>query len=292
MRELSAPLRMTWDLPADPEAAAEMWRRIVSARLLFVEVRVTENSLNGLTALAAGVTEGLGPRISVLGEPEALRAAWEGLGPQALSGADLLMLPAYTPLPEVQALASGTHRLVPSLWSTPEGLTRFAEALDLARTYRFGTVAVLNPPAPAVPLGPDDRQAAARLWESCKEDGLQLRVHDLFLADSLGLDPFRSYEGCQGGSTSAHLTEHGRVLACRTFPVALGNLLEQSLSSIWASRARRALRTRLGRAPEGCEHCSLVASCAGGCRGLALNMGRDPSCTGPRLLGSGQGGDS
>ncbi len=160
MRDFTAPLRLTWDLPEDPGLAAELWRRIVDGRVLLAEVHVTSRSL-------------------------------------------------------------GSHEV-------------------------------------------------------------DLRVHDVFLAETLGLSPFRRYAGCQAGGALAHLTERGQIVACRTLPQVLGNLLESSLSEVWADEARRSLRERLSETPSECSTCSLAPSCAGGCRGLSPRLGRDPSCAGAR----------
>lgn len=291
MPELSAPLRVTWDLSADPERAAPLWGRLVEGRVLFAEVRVGPGSLPALAGLAsalAGPAGVRGPRLTVLGEPEDLLAALEALGPQALAGCELQMLPPFGPELAVEELAAVTRRLVPSLWSTPEALGAFADALEMARGYRLAAVAVLNPPAPAPALGPADRAEAARTWRARGAHGLELRCHDLFLAEELGLSPFEGYRGCQAAGALAHVTDEGRLTACRTIPPEagdLGDLAEHSLAVLWAGAGRRALRERLAAPPAPCAPCALAESCAGGCRGLSPELGRDPSCPGVRGAG-------
>lgn len=291
MPELSAPLRVTWDLPPDPGRAAFLWGRLVEGRVLFAQVRVGQGSLSGLAGLAAALggpspgTVRRGPRPTVLGEPEALLAALEALGPQALAGCELQLLPPFRPELAVEELAAATRRLVPSLWSTPGGLAPLAEALELARGYRLTAVAVLNPPAPAPALGPADRAEAAKTWRARGGRGLELRCHDLFLAEALGLAPFEGYRGCQAAAALAHVTDGGRLTACRTIPPEagdLGDLAEHSLAELWAAPGRRALRRRLAAPPAACTPCALALTCAGGCRGLSAQLGRDPSCPGVR----------
>lgn len=285
MPELSAPLRVTWDLPADPGLAARLWARLVEGRVLFAEVRIGPGSLSGLPGLASALgapAPAGGPRLTALGDPEALLATLEALGPQPLAGCELEMLPTYAPEVAVEELAALTRRLVPSLWSTPEGLTWFSEALEIARGYRLGAVAVLNPPAPAPALGSGDRAAAARTWREKGSPGIALRVHDLFLAEELGLSPFEAYRGCQAAGALAHVTARGRLEACRTLPADLGDLASRPLADLWRDAGRGGLRARLAAPPVPCRPCTLASSCAGGCRGLAPDLGQDPSCPGVR----------
>jgi radical SAM protein with 4Fe4S-binding SPASM domain len=295
MPELSAPLRVTWDLPEDPDRAARLWGRLAEGRVLFAEVRVGSGSLPGLAGLAAtpgGAAAGRAPRLTVLGEPETLLAALEALGLQALAGCELQMLPPFEPGVAVEELAAVTRRLVPSLWSTPEGLGPFAEALEIARGCRLASVAILNPPAPAPPLGPAHRAEAAKTWRAQGGRGLELRCHDLFLAEELGLSPFEGYRGCQAAGALAHVTQGGRLTACRTIcPEAgdLGDLGDHPLAELWAGARRRELRARLAAPPTACAPCALAASCAGGCRGLSPELGQDPSCPGVRGAGGSHG---
>lgn len=281
MPDLKAPLRLTWDVPPDAGTAAAVWARVLEARVLFVELRVRAGRLAGLEAVL-GAGAGPGPRVSLLGEAEVLLGVRELLGSGALAGSELKMLPPYGPEPPLGGVAAA-HRLVPALWSTPDGLRPLRQAAEIAVAHRLPKVAILNPAAPAPPLRPEDRAAAAQAWRGAGAGGVELEVHDLFLAEELGLAPFAAYAGCQAGGALAHVTAAGRVTACRTLPVDLGNLLASPLREIWASDARVALRRALERAPEECAACVLAAACCGGCRGLAAGIARaDASCPGPR----------
>jgi len=192
------------------------------------------------------------------------------------------MLPPYRPLLAVEDLAAVTRRVAPSLWSTPEGLGMFAEALEMARGYRLASVWVLNPRAPAPPLGADDRAAAVRTWREHGSPNVALRVHDLFLSEALGLDPFAGYGGCQAAGGLAHVSAEGVVTACRTLPVVLGDLTQEPLTEIWRAAARSQLRAALQAPPVSCIPCTLGSTCGGGCRGLGADLERDPSCPGVR----------
>ncbi len=280
MHELSAPVRVTWDLPPDPVLAAAVWRRLAQARVLFAQVRVRPEGLGGLPGLAAGLSTDPGPRLALLGRPDPLLAAIEALGPRALAEAEVEMLPPYRPATSVEELVAATHRLVPVLWSLPADLEHLEQALEIAAAYRLGAVGVLNPPAPAEPLGGHDRARAAAVWRSRAVSGLEPRVHDAFLARALGLD-VSAYQGCQGASLLAHVEEDGRVVACRTHPVEIGRLPLATLEAIWASGRRRAVARALAGVPAECTGCGVAGSCRGGCPGLAPPGGRDRSCPGP-----------
>ncbi|GAB4258731.1 MAG: hypothetical protein Kow0092_06510 [Deferrisomatales bacterium] len=282
MRDLGAPIRVTWELPADSHRAAAVWSRLVEARVLLAEVHIPPGPLSGLPGLATAIGKGGGPRLSLAAPAGPLLAAIEALGPRTLAASEFLLLPPFEPVLDVEDLAAATHRLVPAVWATPSGLGYFSEALEVARGYRLAEVAVLNPPAPAAPLGPEDRRRAAETWRRRGGAPLGLRVHDLFLAEAVGLDPWPAYTGCQGADALAHVTASGRLTACRTLPVDLGDLLETPLMDLWAAAPRKGVRARLARAPAGCRGCVLVDPCAGGCRGLSADLGRDPSCPGPR----------
>ena len=114
-------LRLTWDLPADPDLTAKMWGRIKQGRVLFVEARLTSGTVSALTALNAGIAAPAGPRISLLGESDAIASAVERIGLQGISRTELLLLPPYGSDTQIETLATMAHRLVPSLWSTPQG---------------------------------------------------------------------------------------------------------------------------------------------------------------------------
>lgn len=277
MHELSAPLRLTWDLTSDPASAHDLWLRIAEGRVLLLEIRLQDWTITGLSGLPSQGSK-RGPRISFLGEAEVLLAGVRLLRWLHPGAADLLVLPPYGSKAARRQLREAGYALSPALWSTPEGLAHLEQARALAAEAGSARVAILNAPAPAAPLGPEDRERAARVWNARRLPSLEVRVHDLFLAEELGLTPFETYEGCQAAATLAHLSHDGRVFACRSLATELGDLREQTLAEIWAGTARRELRARLAEPPPECRPCGLAPKCGGGCRGLAAELGRDPSC--------------
>lgn len=274
MPELGAPVRVTWDLPADPALAACLWGRLREGRVLFAELRVEEDALGSLAALAPELSRG-GPRVSLLAGLPLLPALAGALGAEGLRALELGLLPPF----DAPAGDADLSRASAAVWSTPEGLASFPAALDLAGRAGLRTVLLLNPPAPAAPLTAADRSRAAAAWRASGLEGrVALRCHDLFLGEALDLDPFRGYAGCQAAGFLAHVDRSGRLLACRTLPEALGDLTGSALADLWATDRRRALRALLDAAPSACAGCGLEASCRGGCRGLAADLGADPSC--------------
>lgn len=288
MPELHAPLRITWELPADPAQAAAHWRALTEARVLFVEVAASAAAVEGLLGVADLLGVAGAPRVTLVAAAPTLHAALTQLPQAAVAGLELLVLPPFDAV--VPEALAGVRARAWALWSSGEGLAAFPAALATARAAGGGTVAVLNPPATAGPLTAAERARAVDVWQRDGAPEVALRVHDLFLAGELGLDPWRAYAGCQAGDGLAHLGADGEVTACRTLPVALGNLAQAGLREIWAGAARCALRQVLDEAPADCAGCVVAATCRGGCRGLvavgrrALDLGaRDPSCPGPLI---------
>ena len=77
MPEFSAPLRVTWELPADPSTAAAQWRELVGARVLFVELAVAPESLAGLAGVAHQLTVAGAPRLTLAAGAREANAALE-----------------------------------------------------------------------------------------------------------------------------------------------------------------------------------------------------------------------
>jgi radical SAM protein with 4Fe4S-binding SPASM domain len=250
--------------------------------VLFVDVHVTGEGVTGLPGLAAGLAEGPEgriPRLALTVAGSLLAEVIGALGPGRLAGVEVNLLP---PHPEAGTFA-GPVVVAASVWSTPEGLRAFPSALALAARLGLKTVTILNPAAPAEHLGPKDRDRAAVAWQAAGLKGRSvLRCHDLFLAGALGLAPFEGYAGCQAAAFLAHVDVDGRLVACRTLAAPLGDLVVTPLAELWASPERQRLRGALESAPGSCGSCGLVTCCRGGCRGLAADLGRDPSCPGVR----------
>lgn len=282
MPELGAPVRVTWELSPEPHLARTVWGRLCEARVLFVDVLVLPGTQEALSVLAPEGVPGA-PRLTVTGaadELAAVRAAW---GDDGVRGMAFQLLPPFPSASRARALAEGSGDLTPAVWGSPGGLDDFPGALALAREGGFPAVAVLNPACGASRLAADDRDRAVACWRAAGLVGrVELRVHDLFLAEAFALDPFAHYAGCQAAEFLAHVDARGKLVACRTLPEGLGDLAAEKLTVLWKKEARTAFRARLARLPEGCAGCAVEKACGGGCRGEGPGLLRDPSCTGQK----------
>ncbi len=141
-------------------------------------------------------------------------------------------------------------------------------------------------------LGPADLVELKALLQENPLDTttIKLEVHDLFLWELLfpqGGGQRSEYGGCQAGNSLGHVTANGDLWPCSSWPLVLGNLLQNDLLTLWDSAARFRVREKVSLKPGDCTGCSDYHLCFGGCRGLALNcrqdgFQRDPLCAGPR----------
>lgn len=92
--------------------------------------------------------------------------------------------------------------------------------------------------------------------------------------------------GCEAGTVIAHIRANGDLFPCSFFrdPIfCAGNILQNSLQSIWAtSEAFYPLR-KITNIPEKCKDCKKNHSCFGGCRAYAYYttgslQNADPRC--------------
>jgi len=247
--------------------------------VLFVEMLVSSAGLPALNAIGEDLALPGGPRVTLTLSADLLDqllncGEW-------LSKVSVNILPPYSG--DCGKLVGRVKEICLALWSTPEGLLEFEGAIGIAKELGWA-ISILNPHAKAVALKDEDRANAQKKWREAGEpSSVSLRVHDLFLSEALGLDPFASYAGCAGASTLAHLTHAGKLVACRTLPLELGDLLDSSLADIWKMEGRGRVAKVLSGTPEECLACSLAGSCGGGCPGLAPGAGlMDSSCAGVR----------
>jgi radical SAM protein with 4Fe4S-binding SPASM domain len=79
-----------------------------------------------------------------------------------------------------------------------------------------------------------------------------------------------SAAGCTAGYTFFTIDPWGNVRPCNHAPILCGNLLQQSLGSIWHSESLQSWRSSV---PIECKSCSVFSSCHGGCRAEAMAHG-------------------
>jgi len=292
---LSSPLRIFWRVTGasgrpDDSLIVSIVRAIAAARPFEVALSGAPLEVESLPELLSPIT-GAGISITVIDRPERIAslnaAANSGLKAVALvSGIDDLRVLAERCQPEVFTM--DTVHVSPE-WNVLKYLAEMLPQLAYSGVRR---VVIPNPDlissgagdvSPYV-YGPERiARLAASLEEVYCTTGIPaLIAHDLFLARALGLGS-PEYGGCQAGNAVCFISPDGTVYPCATLPVPLGNLTEVSLKAVWADAKRRELVGKISTMPACCVSCDLLASCLGGCRGMAYAAGGgfdvpDPGC--------------
>lgn len=118
------------------------------------------------------------------------------------------------------------------------------------------------------------RRAQRHFW-----NGTEVAMHRALQFLSSGGRPYR----CTAGRTHLALLSDGTVLPCRRMPIPAGNLLRQSLASIYRENATLRLLRDDARTAAICPRCRYGAECGGGLRCMALAatgdlLAPDPAC--------------
>jgi len=82
--------------------------------------------------------------------------------------------------------------------------------------------------------------------------------------------PSSLFNGCMAGTISLVVDPWGDVRPCVMASLFCGNILEQSLETIWQSEALKLWRTMT---PQACTQCAAFSICHGGCRAAAMMQG-------------------
>lgn len=87
-------------------------------------------------------------------------------------------------------------------------------------------------------------------------------------------------KGCTSGFTHCTIDPSGVVRPCTHSPFTLGQILEQDITTIWASDRLRQWRDLI---PSGCHDCGAFGQCRGGCRATAYqqSLAQDPLIRAP-----------
>lgn len=114
-------------------------------------------------------------------------------------------------------------------------------------------------------------QHAIDIIESLRKQGYPIRFGNCIpqcFSESSSL-------GCTAGSTFASVDPWGRVRPCNHTPLIAGNLLDESMDTIWHNDVMAYWR---GLIPQECTNCSVYGVCRGGCRAQAAtyNQAQDP----------------
>jgi GeoRSP system SPASM domain protein len=309
---LDTPVRVTWDLhqgqpPLTSAEAERLTQALVEGGVFFVTLEngalLYPNIENILVTLAGGGCRTLlvlssKAEIAALAADLPLHGVFIDATPH-LEGA----VADFASLAEaVDAVRDrGFRQPAVSVLPTRRTLPLLPALAAFCKEYGIARCKLPNTPFRrlADPLASATLPAAADLtaWRSLIADfawpaEVALEIHDLFLWEMLvhTQQHTRSeYGGCQAANSIAHLQGAGEVHPCSSWSESLGNLLNDSLDTIWQGPGRMRLRQTIAAVPAGCSGCRDYAGCFGGCRGLAQLLhssgGRDPLCAGLRPPG-------
>lgn len=134
----------------------------------------------------------------------------------------------------------------------------------------------LGPPAPEIEPTPDELRDAVLRIEAMRERGKRVKlgncVPQCFMTSSS--------TGCLAGVAYCTIDPWGNLRPCNHSPTQCGNLVQDSVESIWQGAAMERWRQRI---PAECHHCAAFGQCHGGCRAQAeiLGLPTDPLMTAP-----------
>lgn len=129
----------------------------------------------------------------------------------------------------------------------------------------------LGPSVPEIEPRPDELKDAILRIEKMREQGLRVKlgncVPHCFVASSS--------VGCLAGVAYCTIDPWGNLRPCNHSPTQCGNLLQESVESIWQGRAMEQWRARI---PADCHRCAAFGQCHGGCHAQAelLSLPTDP----------------
>ncbi|HEY6839088.1 MAG TPA: SPASM domain-containing protein [Geobacteraceae bacterium] len=293
--ELRTPVRLSWDLSSAHDLSYDdIAAAILAAKFLALDLRDEELSpacrtlLHRLHGAPLGVTLAVSCCV--------LRAACcESELPPFLFAPPvrLLLVEIASPeeLPHVAEVVRAAQGRVPvgisfpvsrGSWEALPEVVRFCVAEDIphlaipmTRVVAGEECLVLTPA--------EQRRLGDSLAAGPQLDPRRLSVHDPFLWRLLHPGAPFPEGSCQAANTMLHIAADGTVYPCPLGPVSLGSLHEAGLGEILTSAAKREVREKLRRHPAGCQGCSALASCHGGCRGRAYALtgswdAPDPGC--------------
>lgn len=116
----------------------------------------------------------------------------------------------------------------------------------------------------------EQQELTRTLTETDGVGGLNLTIHDPFLWRAFNPTIPFPQAGCQAANTMIAIAPDGGVYPCPTLPVKLGRINDDSLKTIISSPAKKQFRRSLLEPPGECRECIEIAVCRGGCRGRGL----------------------
>lgn len=287
--ELSTPIRIYWDLtplPALPPDHGKIAADIIALKILNLDITATGLSIppacfsiiENCVAARMGVTLTVSPGGLTQNAIESLSSA----PPKELllEIISFTELHSHTPLPA--SVAGISFPLCHENWQQIPDIIRFCSANGIRRLVfpmqrLYGGEAPFHIPAHGL------KSISDALLSFTPAPGLRITAHDPFVWRAIfPHTPFPNGR-CQAANTMLSIDPHGVVYPCPVMPIPLGDLGSSSLREIVKGAAKRELREKLLRLPEGCVACTVAETCQGGCRGRGERVfgtweGIDPGC--------------
>jgi radical SAM protein with 4Fe4S-binding SPASM domain len=126
-------------------------------------------------------------------------------------------------------------------------------------------------PTPLTALSEDELLEAVESVHTLKAHGTPVRFNNNVPA----CFSHRPSKSCPAGITHCTIDPLGNVRPCNHVDITFGNLFEHSIEELW--RSEKACRWR-DLIPQSCYRCAEFDNCRGGCKAMALQLGkaRDP----------------
>jgi radical SAM protein with 4Fe4S-binding SPASM domain len=122
-------------------------------------------------------------------------------------------------------------------------------------------------PTPVTMLSDDELVEAIESVHTLKARGVPVRFNNNVPACFSGY-PSKS---CPAGITHCTIDPMGNVRPCNHVPITFGNLFDRSIKELWHSDSARWWRSLI---PQACFQCAEFDRCRGGCKAMALQLGR------------------
>lgn len=295
LRELTWPVRIYWDLPADPsetERCLNICDEIIERKVLFLSLCDTGPSVSQLCLSVLNRLKGANIGISLTVPAAALIPLV--LTQLSAAGVRTLLIEAlsYDEVCSVAEKGAG-YRMegLPIGISFGAGRNNYREIPEVVsccltnriRDLVFPIQRLVNAKECFFVDSVESEKLAGRL-KSIEHKPLRITIHDPFLWKVFYPDADYHEGGCQAANSMLYISPEQKVYPCPAMPLELGDLHEVTLREIILSPAKKDLRRTLLSPPAECGSCGLASKCLGGCRGRAVAVSgsfdrRDPGCT-------------
>jgi len=152
---------------------------------------------------------------------------------------------------------------------TKENINRIEEIVFLsvelgAKSIVFNRF--IGKPVPSITLSEEETREALTKIEKLQKQGYNCIIGNCI--------PFcffpSSSSGCLAGVTYGTVDPFGNVRPCNHSPYIAGNLVTDSVTSVWQSKKMRAWREKI---PKECTKCAKLSFCPAGCKAMADLLG-------------------